>query len=42
VSDREKGNFCVYFQFKDSEEIDTSEERKRKAKEELRRLFGKD
>ncbi|MCK4397089.1 hypothetical protein KAW96_10945 [candidate division WOR-3 bacterium] len=42
VSDRERGNFCGYFKYKDSEEIDKSEERKKKAKEELKKLFGKD
>lgn len=42
VSDRERGNFCGYFKYKDSEESDASEERKKKAKEELRKLFGKE
>ena len=42
VSDRERGNFCVYFQLKDCEEDNKSEERKREAKEELERLFGKE
>ena len=42
VSDREKGNFCGYFEYKNSEESDASEKRKKKAKEELKRLFGKE
>ena len=41
VSDREHGNFCGYFQFKESKVDDKEAERKRKAKEELKRLFGK-
>lgn len=42
VSDRERGNFCGYFRYKDSTGVDSSDERKKKAKEELKRLFGKD
>jgi hypothetical protein len=42
VSDREGGNFCGYFQFKTSEGESGEDERSKKAKEELKRLFGKE
>ena len=42
VTDREKSNFCTYFKFKESGEENGGDERSKKAKEELKRLFGKE
>ena len=41
VSDREKGNFCEYFQFKDSALEKDKDRRKREAEKRLKKLFGK-
>ena len=40
VSDKEKSNFCQFFRFSRSGEVPTHLDRRRKAKEELKRLFG--
>lgn len=42
VSDKEKSNFCGFFRFKESARLAPEIERKKKAKEELKRLFGED
>ena len=42
VTDKGKGNFCGLFRFKESALPSPDLERRRKAKEELKRLFGKD
>ncbi len=39
VSDRERGNFCDFFSFRDVESSSEDSEKARKAKEKLRRLF---
>ena len=40
VSDKEKSNFCEFFRFRESSEPPAGLDRKKKATEELRRLFG--
>jgi len=42
VSDREKSNFCEFFRYRESSRASANTDRKKKAKEELRRLFGED
>jgi hypothetical protein len=42
VTDREKSNFCEYFRFKEGSGESGGDERSKKAREELKRLFGKD
>jgi hypothetical protein len=41
VSDREKGNFCTYFQPRDSEQDQSAQDRRKDAEEKLKKLFGK-
>ena len=42
VSDKQIGNFCEFFRYRESAQTSPDVDRKKKAREELKRLFGED
>jgi hypothetical protein len=42
VTDKQKGNFCEFFRYRESAQASPDMDRKKRAREQLKRLFGED